>query len=259
MSGLLSLRTPLRSSRKLHLVPQPRRSFQISPILNYSTQLARKSSTSPPPRFRYSGFTPTQSFALSFLTIFFSSAVGYALSSLLEAEGIHLFSPTPPPSVSSLDLDPLDESIIGSGTYRPIHGSKKGYQAAISALQSVFDGLGRGDAVSTDEEDLRLHGVSEWSYHEAEPASVVVWAERCDFFALVICVSGLSARRQEGIGSLNFVIFLLVRSIEDVKRVVDIARKVSSSSSSVPRTTMTKARADPDVPEQTSRPAYSLT
>ena len=47
------------------------------------------------------------------------------------------------------------------------------------ALRGVFEGLGRAESVSTDEEDLREHGVSEWSYHEAEPASVVVWAERC--------------------------------------------------------------------------------
>jgi hypothetical protein len=144
-----------------------------------SHQLARKrpDPNEPLPRFRYSGFTPTQSFAISFLTIFGAGAIGYALSSLLESQGVHLFT-TAPLDKGWLDVDPNDESIVGPGTYRPEHGSKLAYDAAIAALRKAFKGKGREDDVSTEEDDLTSHGINEWSYHDGHPASVVVWAER---------------------------------------------------------------------------------
>jgi len=88
-----------------------------------------------------------------------------------------LFS-SAPPKVTSLDLDPNDESVTGTGTFRPVHGSKKAYDAAIVALRASFQKKGKEDNVSTDEDDLRSHGINDWSYHGSHPASVVVWAER---------------------------------------------------------------------------------
>lgn len=136
----------------------------------------KKTDALPPPRFRYSGFTPRQSFGISFLTIFGAGALGYTLSSLLESQGVHLFS-SAPPTKTALDLDPEDERITGPGTFRPQHGSVKAYAAAITALKNVFEKKGKGDDVSTDEDDLRMHGINDWSYHGSHPASVVVWAE----------------------------------------------------------------------------------
>jgi len=110
------------------------------------------------------------------LTIFGAGALGYALSSLLESQGVHLFSSVPPKN-TPLDLDPDDETVTGPGTFRPQHGSKKAYDAAIVALKAAFEKKGKADDVSTDEDDLRTHGINDWSYHGSHPASVVVWAE----------------------------------------------------------------------------------
>ncbi|KAH8086977.1 putative D-lactate dehydrogenase cytochrome oxidoreductase protein [Filobasidium floriforme] len=181
----------LRLAQPVRLVPVSFRRSLSSSSLRYSSELARKKpDTTASPRFRYSGFSPNQSFAISFLTIFGAGALGYALSSLLESQGVHLFSSAPPKN-TPLDLDPKDESVTGPGTFRPVHGSKKAYDAAIVALRASFQKKGKEDNVSTDEDDLRSHGINDWSYHGSHPASVVVWAE----------------------------------SIEDVKEVVDISRK----------------------------------
>lgn len=67
---------------------------------------------------------------------------------------------------------------MGSGTYRPVHGSIAGFQAAIAALQKSWREKGREEDVSVDESDLKSHGMSEWSYHKEHLPSVVVWAER---------------------------------------------------------------------------------
>lgn len=169
---------PLRLAQPARYVPVSFRRSPSSLSLRWSSELARKKpDTTASPRFRYSGFSPNQSFAISFLTIFGAGALGYALSSLLESQGVHLFSSAPPKN-TPLDLDPKDESVTGPGTFRPVHGSKKAYNAAIVALRASFQKKGKEDNVSTDEDDLRSHGINDWSYHGSHPASVVVWAER---------------------------------------------------------------------------------
>lgn len=167
-----SLRPALRSSaapRALPLrVPQQRSAGSFAKLK------PPPPGAEPKPRFRYAGLNPTTSFAVTFFSIFGSFTLGYFINQVLDSNNINPFGPGPKKAsqLAPLDVDPASQE-TGSGTYRPMHGSKKAYEAAINALRQEFP----EDNVSTDESDLREHGISEWSYHEAHPPSCVVWAE----------------------------------------------------------------------------------
>lgn len=66
-------------------------------------------------------------------------------------------------------------SAIGSN--EPKYGSKDAYAACIKDLERLWEAKGKRDSVSTDDEDLRVHGVSDWSYHEEHRPTVVVWVD----------------------------------------------------------------------------------
>jgi D-lactate dehydrogenase (cytochrome) len=51
---------------------------------------------------------------------------------------------------------------------------------AIEEINSIWEGIGKGDKVSIDESDLTSHGISDWSYHEEKRPSVVVWVENTE-------------------------------------------------------------------------------
>jgi D-lactate dehydrogenase (cytochrome) len=60
---------------------------------------------------------------------------------------------------------------------QPTYGSHQDYLKCIKEIKQVWAEKGKADKVSTDVEDLETHGYSDWSYHDAKPPSVVVWAE----------------------------------------------------------------------------------
>lgn len=115
-----------------------------------------------------------------------SGVLGYSLSSILESQGVSLLGRDPKSvATTPLDLDPRDKTVTGPGTYRPEHGSVKAFHAAIQKLSTTF----KPDQVSTDQDDLTTHGLSEWSYHGNMPPSVVVWAESVDDVVSVVEIS----------------------------------------------------------------------
>jgi D-lactate dehydrogenase (cytochrome) len=81
---------------------------------------------------------------------------------------------TPPPSFSLIDSRRAKEL---QEAHQPSYGSKDDYESAIKDLREVFGRLGKADNVSTEDDDLQSHGVSDWSYHPAHRPTVVVWVE----------------------------------------------------------------------------------
>jgi D-lactate dehydrogenase (cytochrome) len=82
-----------------------------------------------------------------------------------------------PPKVQMQGLlDTKDATELLEKT-QPQYGSVADYRACIGEIAELFEKRGKRDRVSTDEDDLRSHGISDWSYHEAELPTVVVWVE----------------------------------------------------------------------------------
>lgn len=131
-----------------------------------TASLPSRTSTSPPPPPGSSG----PSLPLSIV-------VG-ALSGLGAILAYRYLDPSPSPSSASpTTLLDSDSAIAHQETHQPQYGTKADYLACIAHLQQRWAARGKADRVSTDEDDLRTHGYSEWSYHGAGIPSVVVWAE----------------------------------------------------------------------------------
>lgn len=98
--------------------------------------------------------------------IFAAGAMGFASGSLIN-----------PSIFLSSHLIPSEEAIQLQESQQPKYGTADDYKKAIRDIRKLFVSRGADDRVSTDEDDLRSHGVSDWSYHEAELPTVVVWVE----------------------------------------------------------------------------------
>jgi D-lactate dehydrogenase (cytochrome) len=109
----------------------------------------------------------TRTFLLSILLVFGSASLGYILRDTL------ITASTPP---THLVHSTLAKEI--QERRQPRYGSHAEYTSAIEELKVLFEGRGKGDRLSTDDDDLQTHGVSEWSYHEAKRPTVVVWVDR---------------------------------------------------------------------------------
>lgn len=145
--------------------------------LSHSAPVRFQSSVKPPGAGRGAGPDPVQlkesAQRARSARIWLSAALiaGSAVTGYLFAQGLR---PTLPPLAFLL---PSDVAIPLQETHQPSYGSKADYLAAIEEIKEYYKGKGREDDVSTDEEDLTHHGVSEWSYHGAELPTVVVWVE----------------------------------------------------------------------------------
>ncbi|WVQ62942.1 uncharacterized protein L199_001091 [Kwoniella botswanensis] len=104
------------------------------------------------------------------------STAWYALSLALFAGAGYLIGNVGvlPPSTSLVDSS---FAIAHQLANQPKYGSHKDYQDAIKELTDYFKAKGKEDKVSTDDDDLRSHGISDWSYHPAKKPTVVVWVE----------------------------------------------------------------------------------
>ncbi|KAK6906982.1 hypothetical protein I203_100971 [Kwoniella mangroviensis CBS 8507] len=104
------------------------------------------------------------------------STAWYALSLALFAGAGYLIGNVGvlPPSTSLVDSS---FAIAHQLANQPRYGSHKDYQDAIKELTEYFKAKGKEDKVSTDDDDLRSHGISDWSYHPAKKPTVVVWVE----------------------------------------------------------------------------------
>lgn len=74
-------------------------------------------------------------------------------------------------------LLPSDMGIELQERTQPTYGSVEDYHKCIDEIRELFKSKGKEDSVSTDADDLRSHGISDWSYHEAELPTVVVWVD----------------------------------------------------------------------------------
>lgn len=104
---------------------------------------------------------------MSGAAVFGACAMGYAVAALLYSR----------PAALSTQLLPSEVAIELQDKFQPRYGSAADYRAAIDEIRNLWTVRGKGDRVSTDPSDLTSHGISDWSYHEAELPTVVVWAE----------------------------------------------------------------------------------
>lgn len=125
---------------------------------------------------RVPGFS---SFWLVLLSITGAAGAGYMVNSLVNAGA-------PPPSFTVIDSKRAKELQLAN---QPSYGSKADYEAAIKDLQELWRMKGKSDKISTDEADLETHGISEWSYHEAERPTVVVWVESTEEVRQVVRIA----------------------------------------------------------------------
>lgn len=125
---------------------------------------------------RVPGFS---SFWLVLLSITGAAGAGYMVNSLVNAGA-------PPPSFTVIDSKRAKELQLAN---QPSYGSKADYDAAIKDLQELWRMKGKPDKISTDEADLETHGISEWSYHEAERPTVVVWVESTEEVRQVVRIA----------------------------------------------------------------------
>jgi len=104
---------------------------------------------------------------ISSAAVFGACGMGYALGALLYSR---------PPAFST-SLLPSEVAIELQDKFQPRYGSPADYQAAIAEIRNLWRTRGKEDRVSTDPDDLSSHGISDWSYHEAELPTVVVWVD----------------------------------------------------------------------------------
>ncbi|WVO12420.1 hypothetical protein L204_100019 [Cryptococcus depauperatus] len=104
------------------------------------------------------------------------SSLWYSLSLALFAGAGYLVGSTSSlPSPTTLQLS--TQAIRHQEANQPSYGSHQDYLAAIKELKASWEKRGKADKVSTDNEDLETHGISDWSYHPAKKPTVVVWVE----------------------------------------------------------------------------------
>lgn len=158
---------------------RPRLALSRPTSLRWSTNSSRIPKTAPTPTPSPPSSIRRYNIPLSITAILLSASLGFILSSTLTSHDLPLI-----PSLTSRFFTPADDfdeskpqTGKGPGTNHPHHGSPRAYAAAIVALQKWAEENDRVKDVSTDEADLYTHGVSEWSYHEAEKPTVVVWAK----------------------------------------------------------------------------------
>ncbi|BEJ14457.1 hypothetical protein CspHIS471_0402240 [Cutaneotrichosporon sp. HIS471] len=82
-----------------------------------------------------------------------------------------------PPKIQMQGLLPIAAADELLEKTQPQYGSVADYRECILEIAELFEKRGKRDRVSIDEDDLRTHGVSDWSYHEAELPTVVVWVD----------------------------------------------------------------------------------
>lgn len=134
----------------------------------------RLASSGPAPRAGESRAAPehiyraqTANAGLYLLSLLGALGAGYALNLVVN---------TPVPNVQYTLIDSAKAKAHQLAN-QPTYGSHKDYLAAIEEITRIFEGIGKGDKVSTDESDLESHGISDWSYHEEKRPTVVVWVE----------------------------------------------------------------------------------
>ncbi|RSH94260.1 hypothetical protein EHS25_004063 [Saitozyma podzolica] len=120
---------------------------------------------SPPPSSR-SG-SPFWSLPFFLLSLIGAAGAGFVTHKLISTY-------VPPPSFSLIDSKRAKEL---QEAHQPEYGSKADYDSAIRDLRDLWEAKGKTDNVSTDEDDLQSHGISDWSYHPAHRPTVVVWVE----------------------------------------------------------------------------------
>lgn len=121
----------------------------------------------------------TSNAALYLLSLLGALGAGYALNLIIE---------TPVPNVQYTLIDSAKAKAHQLAN-QPTYGSHKDYLAAIEEITRLFEGIGKGDKVSTDESDLESHGISDWSYHEEKRPTVVVWVETTEEVQEVVRVA----------------------------------------------------------------------
>lgn len=124
-----------------------------------------------PPKYQDNAFRKT---AVSFMAITAAAALGYAYANFSAERATkapaHPGAGRAPLLVSSLAIKMQEKN-------QPTYGSGDDYRAAMKEIKDLFASRGKADSVSTDEDDLLHHGVSDWSYHGAELPTVVVWVD----------------------------------------------------------------------------------
>lgn len=113
------------------------------------------------------------------LSITGAAGAGYMTNSLIHAD-------EPPHSFTVIDSRRAKELQLAN---QPSYGSHSDYESAIKDLQELWRMKGKSDKISTDEDDLQTHGISEWSYHEAERPTVVVWVESTEEVRQVVRIA----------------------------------------------------------------------
>lgn len=94
-----------------------------------------------------------------------------------------------PTKVQMEGLLPTAEGLAFQEATPPQYGSIADYRECIGEIAALFGSRAKGDRVSTDEDDLRTHGISDWSYHEAELPTVVVWVETTEEVQEIVRIS----------------------------------------------------------------------
>ncbi|WOO84395.1 D-lactate dehydrogenase [cytochrome], mitochondrial [Vanrija pseudolonga] len=102
---------------------------------------------------------------LNIALILSAGAAGFAIASTFVQPA---FAPTLIDSGVAIRLQDLNQ---------PKYGTPTAYRSAIAEIQELWKSRNKEDSVSTDEDDLSAHGISDWSYHEAHRPTVVVWVD----------------------------------------------------------------------------------
>jgi D-lactate dehydrogenase (cytochrome) len=94
------------------------------------------------------------------------------------------------------EYQPRDLTLVDSATAKaeqklnqPQYGTREDYHEAIKEIHGLYTSRGHEDRVSTDEEDLESHGVSDWSHHESARPTVVVWVTSTEEVVEVVKVA----------------------------------------------------------------------
>ncbi|KAL7419916.1 D-lactate ferricytochrome c oxidoreductase [Cryptotrichosporon argae] len=132
-----------------------------------SVRLASTARRPPPPPPSAPARYPTAPLAIGL--VFGSAVLGYLGATALAS------APDPKQQLST--LLPSSYALPLQKAHQPSYGTPADYRSAIAELRALYGARGKSDRVSTDEADLDTHGLSDWSYHDAKPPTVVVWAD----------------------------------------------------------------------------------
>ncbi|RDB27372.1 D-lactate dehydrogenase [cytochrome], mitochondrial [Hypsizygus marmoreus] len=116
---------------------------------------------------------PSRFLAATSFRLFYSSSAGPSSSSTLLIALTSIASGVVGYTLSQTLSKPESKPIVVASTQKPQYGTANDFKQAISELRRTF--AGREDAVSTDPDELRIHGFSEYDYHPASFPSVVVY------------------------------------------------------------------------------------